>query len=255
MEDELDDVSDGQGRLEEAARKLLARLQAQDRRGDGEQAVGSDRGARRIPVRLPVPAARRRARSARMPDCARRGAQRRAAGAARGQFGAFIACSNYPECKFTPPVRAARRRGRRWRRGRGDGHRSRKRAAGRAQDRAASGRISSSARARRPSARASPRISTISTSNGRSSCWRCRASSATHPDSGLPIEANIGRYGPYLRHDGKYGKLANTREVFEVGMNRAVDLLAQAANRGAGGGRAGPSRSRRSARIPPAAAR
>ncbi|MFN3527441.1 MAG: topoisomerase C-terminal repeat-containing protein, partial [Paracoccus sp. (in: a-proteobacteria)] len=40
------------------------------------------------------------------------------------------------------------------------------------------------------------------------------------------------RYGPYLRHDGKYGKLTNTREVFEVGMNRAVDILAQAANRG-----------------------
>ena len=59
-----------------------------------------------------------------------------------------------------------------------------------------------------------------------------------HPETGLDIEANIGRYGPYLRHDGKYGKLAGTREVFEVGMNRAVDILAQAANRGAGGGRA-----------------
>ena len=53
-----------------------------------------------------------------------------------------------------------------------------------------------------------------------------------HPDTGLEIEANIGRYGPYLRHDGKYGRLTNTREVFEIGMNRAVDLLAQAANRG-----------------------
>jgi DNA topoisomerase-1 len=56
-----------------------------------------------------------------------------------------------------------------------------------------------------------------------------------HPDTGLEIEANIGRYGPYLRHDGKYGKLTNTREVFEVGMNRAVDILAQAANRGGAG--------------------
>jgi DNA topoisomerase I len=55
-----------------------------------------------------------------------------------------------------------------------------------------------------------------------------------HPDTGKEIEANIGRYGPYLRHDGKYGKLTNTRDVFEVGMNRAVDLLAQAANRGPG---------------------
>jgi DNA topoisomerase-1 len=53
-----------------------------------------------------------------------------------------------------------------------------------------------------------------------------------HPDTGLEIEANIGRYGPYLRHDGKYGKLSGTREVFEVGMNRAVAILAEAANRG-----------------------
>ena len=53
-----------------------------------------------------------------------------------------------------------------------------------------------------------------------------------HPDTGKEIEANIGRYGPYLRPDGKYGKLTNTREVVEVGMNRAVDILAQAANRG-----------------------
>ncbi|MCB2065148.1 MAG: DNA topoisomerase I, partial [Erythrobacter sp.] len=53
-----------------------------------------------------------------------------------------------------------------------------------------------------------------------------------HPETGHPIEAAIGRYGPYLRHDGKYAKLSGTRDVFDVGMNRAVDLLAQAANRG-----------------------
>ena len=61
-----------------------------------------------------------------------------------------------------------------------------------------------------------------------------------HPETGLEIEANIGRYGPYLRHDGKYGKLTSTREVFEVGMNRAVDILAQGANRGAGRAKAEP---------------
>ncbi len=52
-----------------------------------------------------------------------------------------------------------------------------------------------------------------------------------HPETGKEIEAAIGRYGPYLRHDGKYAKLSGTRDVFDVGMNRAVDLLAQAANR------------------------
>jgi DNA topoisomerase-1 len=60
-----------------------------------------------------------------------------------------------------------------------------------------------------------------------------------HPETGEPIEANIGRYGPYLRHAGKYAKLASTRDVFETGMNAAVSLLAEAAaNRGGGGTRA-----------------
>ena len=40
----------------------------------------------------------------------------------------------------------------------------------------------------------------------------------------------IGRYGPYLAHDGKYAKLGSTAEVFETGMNAAVAKLADAAN-------------------------
>jgi DNA topoisomerase-1 len=56
----------------------------------------------------------------------------------------------------------------------------------------------------------------------------------SHPESGQPITASIGRYGPYLAHDGKYAKLGSTAEVFETGMNAAVVKLAEAA---AGGGR------------------
>jgi len=57
-----------------------------------------------------------------------------------------------------------------------------------------------------------------------------------HPETGNPITASIGRYGPYLAHDGKYAKLTSTAEVFETGMNAAVAKLADAA---AGGGRKG----------------
>ncbi|WP_271077629.1 type I DNA topoisomerase [Aurantiacibacter sp. MUD61] len=56
-----------------------------------------------------------------------------------------------------------------------------------------------------------------------------------HPETGKDIEAAIGRYGPYLRHDGKYAKLSGTRDVFDVGMNAAVTLLAEAANKGGRG--------------------
>jgi DNA topoisomerase-1 len=55
-----------------------------------------------------------------------------------------------------------------------------------------------------------------------------------HPETGAMISASIGRYGPYLIHNGKYAKLAGTRDVFETGMNTAVTLLAEAANRGPG---------------------
>jgi len=50
-----------------------------------------------------------------------------------------------------------------------------------------------------------------------------------HPETGSPITASIGRYGPYLAHSGKYARLVSSAEVFETGMNSAVAKLADAA--------------------------
>jgi len=57
----------------------------------------------------------------------------------------------------------------------------------------------------------------------------------THPESGKPITAGIGRYGPFVEHDGKYANLDSVDEVFTVGANRAVALLADKQGRGGRG--------------------
>jgi len=67
-----------------------------------------------------------------------------------------------------------------------------------------------------------------------------------HPETGNPITASIGRYGPYLAHDGKYARLQSTAEVFETGMNAAVVKLAEAA---ANGGRPARGASREPLKI------
>jgi len=49
--------------------------------------------------------------------------------------------------------------------------------------------------------------------------------------------AGIGRYGPYVQHNGTYANLENPDEVFDVGINRAVAVLAEKRAGGARGGR------------------
>src|SRR5262249_21461561 len=46
--------------------------------------------------------------------------------------------------------------------------------------------------------------------------------------------------GPFILHDGTYANLPDVEEVFTVGLNRAVDLLAQKAAAGGRFGRAAP---------------
>ncbi|NNL87721.1 MAG: hypothetical protein HKP25_01510 [Marinicaulis sp.] len=41
------------------------------------------------------------------------------------------------------------------------------------------------------------------------------------------IVAGLGRFGPYVKHGKTYASLANVDELFEVGLNRAVTLIAE----------------------------
>lgn len=48
-----------------------------------------------------------------------------------------------------------------------------------------------------------------------------------HPEDGKMITAGLGRYGPFVLHAGTYANVSDIDEVFEVGLNRAVALLAE----------------------------
>jgi DNA topoisomerase-1 len=48
-----------------------------------------------------------------------------------------------------------------------------------------------------------------------------------HPEDGEPIRAGIGRFGPYVQHGKTYANLESGEEVFSIGLNRAVTLIAE----------------------------
>ncbi len=150
-----------------------------------------------------------------------------------GRFGAFIACVNYPDCKYT----------RRFAQPGADG-------ADAAEEGLMGTHPETGAEIHRKSGRFGPYVEMeVDEAKKRASIpkdlddfdldWAVRLLGlpriiGAHPETGQEIEAAIGRYGPYLRHDGKYAKLSSTRDVFETGMNAAVTLLAEAANRKGG---------------------
>jgi DNA topoisomerase-1 len=151
-----------------------------------------------------------------------------------GRFGAFVGCSNYPECTYT----------RRFAQPGGEGEAS-------AEDGEIGQHPQTGETIYRKSGRFGPYVQLGEGKDAKRASiptdlrdldldWAVKLLDlprklGVHPETGLEIEANIGRYGPYLRHDGKYARLANSREVFEIGMNRAVALLAASGNRGGAG--------------------
>ena len=151
-----------------------------------------------------------------------------------GKFGAFIACANYPECKFT----------RRFAQPGADGEDA-------AEDAVMGNHPDTGLPIERKTGRFGPYVEMGEGKEAKRASipkdlddfdleWAIKLIDlprivGEHPETGKEIEAAIGRYGPYLRHDGKYAKLTTTADVFETGMNAAVSLLAEAANRKGGG--------------------
>jgi DNA topoisomerase I len=56
-----------------------------------------------------------------------------------------------------------------------------------------------------------------------------------HPETGKPVEASIGRFGPYLKHDGMFKSIPKADNVHDIALARAIQLLAEKKAGGMGG--------------------
>jgi DNA topoisomerase-1 len=148
-----------------------------------------------------------------------------------GKFGSFVGCSNYPECKFTRPMTAG-----------GDapdtvpaegvelgadpetGEKVTRRI-GRFGPYLQLGEAVDGEKPRRASIPKGFDPNTIDLETALQLLSLPREI-GIHPESGKPITANFGRFGPFILHDGTYVNLESPGEVFTIGINRAVDLIA-----------------------------
>ncbi len=150
------------------------------------------------------------------------------------KFGAFIGCSNYPECRYTRPLSAE-----------GAGEFSGTKKLG--EDRETgldvtvrSGRfgpylqLGEAVDGEKPKRAGLPKgVSPDEIDFERAlKLLSLPREVGKHPEDGEPIKAGIGRYGPYVQHGKTYANLDSPEEVFTVGLNRAVTLIAEKKARG-----------------------
>ena len=171
-----------------------------------------------------------------------------------GKFGAFIGCSNYPECRYTRQLVVQGEEGATGEGGEGaaqlgaDGVRSLGKDPQSGLDvTLRSGRFGVYVQLGEGEGSEKPKRSSLPKGWEAASLDLERALAllalprevGVHPEDGKPIQAGIGRYGPFVLHDGKYANLDSIDEVFSVGLNRAVSVLAEKQARGGRPARAG----------------
>ena len=146
-----------------------------------------------------------------------------------GRFGAFIGCSNYPECKFTRQLAA-------------NGAASADKVLGKDPETGLdvaikTGRFgtylqlgeASKDKEEKPKRAGIPKGWSLDdiTLEGALKLLSLPREIGKSPDDGEPILAGIGRFGPYVQHGKTYANLDSSEDVLTIGLNRAVTLIAE----------------------------
>ena len=157
-----------------------------------------------------------------------------------GKFGAFIGCSRYPDCRYTRQLSAS-----------GDGPAEASTPDGKLLGHdpetglpvtLRTGRFGPYVQLGEGTKDEKPKRSSVPRSMDANTLELERALQllslprqvGMHPETQTPIVANLGRFGPFILHDGTYVNLPAAEEIFTIGLNHAVVLLAE---KRAGGGK------------------
>lgn len=152
-----------------------------------------------------------------------------------GKFGAFVGCSNYPECRYTRPLAA-------------DGDAGGDRVLGKDPESGLDvavksgrfgpyiqlGEASDYGEGEKPKRAGIPKNTSPADMelDLAVKLLSLPREIGKHPETGEPITAGIGRFGPFVRHEKTYASLEAGDEVFDVGLNRAVTLIAEKVAKG-----------------------
>jgi len=148
-----------------------------------------------------------------------------------GKLGAFVGCSNYPDCKFTRSFSANAETDNQIS---PDGEELGVDPASGLTVTLRSGRFGPYVQLGEPEGEEKPKHSSVPKGWDVASLGLDKAlmllslprDVGPHPEDGEMITADIGRFGPYVKHQKTYANLPSVDEVFEVGLNRAVTLIA-----------------------------
>jgi len=162
-----------------------------------------------------------------------------------GKYGAFVGCSNYPDCGFTRQL--------------GDANGNGEAEAGESGDKVLGKDPYTSEEITLRSGRFGPYVQRGDGKDAKRSSlpkgWAADQIDhekalallslprdvGKHPESGKMISAGLGRYGPFVLHDGTYANLETIEDVFSIGLNRAVSVIAEKQQKGPRAGRGTPA--------------